>query len=93
MGLEICLKEFYGPRDEVVTMSEDVSELQRKILELILKDSHRPAAITRILKRRNSECNQNEVVLSLNDLEKRDLVERFTGKTWIAKSKAEDYVE
>jgi DNA-binding MarR family transcriptional regulator len=74
-------------------MSEEITELQREILALILEDNHRAAAITRTLQRRHIECNQNEVVMALNDLEKRDLVERATEKAWAAKSKAQDYIE
>jgi hypothetical protein len=74
-------------------MSEEITDLQRNILALILEDNHRAAAITRTLQKRHTECNQNEVILALNDLEKRDLVERATGKAWAAKPKAQDYVE
>jgi len=74
-------------------MSDEVSTLQRSILSVILKDSHRPAAITRILKGRKVECDQNAVVQALNDLEKKGLVERFTTKAWIATSKAERLFE
>ncbi len=73
-------------------MSDEISELERKILAVILKDSHRPAAITRILRGRHVECDQNRVVQALNRLEERGLVERFTAKTWIATSKAEQFV-
>lgn len=74
-------------------MSEDLTELQRKILELILADAHRPNAITSVLKRRHVECNQNDVVQALLDLENRNLVERISGKAWSATGKAEDLVE
>jgi hypothetical protein len=74
-------------------MSEEITELQREILALILEDNRRPAALTRTLRRRHIECNQNEVIMALNDLETRDLVERATGKAWAAKSKAEDYID
>lgn len=74
-------------------MSEDLTKLQRKILSVILQDSHRPSAITRILKKRHIECNQNQVVEALNDLEQRGFVERFTTKAWIATGKAEDFAE
>ncbi|MFW9810599.1 MAG: hypothetical protein ACFFE6_14570 [Candidatus Thorarchaeota archaeon] len=73
-------------------MSEDLTELQRKILELILADAHRPNAITSVLKRRNIECNQNDVVQALLDLEKRNLAERISAKAWSATGRAEDYV-
>ncbi len=74
-------------------MSDNVTELERKILAVIIKDSHRPASITRILKGRQVACDQNSVVASLNSLEKKGLVERFSAKTWIAKGKAEDYID
>ncbi|TET08978.1 MAG: hypothetical protein E3J86_09485 [Candidatus Thorarchaeota archaeon] len=74
-------------------MSENLTELQRKVLELILSDAHRPNAITSVLRRRNFECDQNEVVQALLDLEKRNLVERISEKAWSAKGSAEDFVE
>jgi hypothetical protein len=74
-------------------MSDSLSDLEKKILSVILSDSHRPSAITRIIRSKNPEYDQNQVVASLNELEKRDLVERFTSKTWIAKSKAADLLE
>jgi hypothetical protein len=74
-------------------MSEDLTELQRNILKLILADAHRPNAITSVLRRRRVECNQNDVVQALLDLEKRNLVERISGKAWGAKDSAEDLVE
>jgi len=74
-------------------MSEDLTELQRKILELIISDAHRPNAITSVLRRRYVECNQNEIVQALLDLEKRKLVERISGKAWSATGSAEDFVE
>ncbi|TFF92516.1 hypothetical protein EU546_07465 [Candidatus Thorarchaeota archaeon] len=74
-------------------MSEDVTDLQRKILALIFNDTHRPAAITRNLRKKNVECDQNQVVQALNDLEQRDLVERSGSKSWTAKDAAEDYIE
>jgi hypothetical protein len=77
----------------VLNMSEEITELQRKILALILEDNRRAAAITRTLQMRHIECNQNEVIMALNDLEKRDLVERATEKAWAAKSGAEDYID
>ncbi|MFW9926308.1 MAG: hypothetical protein ACFFDM_06015 [Candidatus Thorarchaeota archaeon] len=73
-------------------MSEDLTELQRKILELILSDSRRPNAITSVLQRRSIECNQNDVVQALLDLENRKLVERTSAKSWSATGRAEDYV-
>ncbi len=73
-------------------MSE-VTDLERNILSVIIRDSHRASAITNILLGRHIKCNQNEVVQTLNSLEKRNLVERFTAKSWIAKGKAEDYVK
>ena len=74
-------------------MSEEITELQREILALILEDNRRAAAITRTLQKRHIECNQNEVVMALNDLEKRDLAERATEKAWAAKAKAQDYID
>ncbi|TFG09360.1 hypothetical protein EU538_05285 [Candidatus Thorarchaeota archaeon] len=74
-------------------MSEEVTELDRKILEVIIRDSHRPSAITNILQKRGIDCTQNQVVQSLNGLEEKGLVERYTSKTWVATSDAEDYVE
>jgi hypothetical protein len=74
-------------------MSKEVTDLERSVLKVILTDSHRPSAITRILQGRQIECDQNKVIQALNSLEGKDLVERFTPKTWIAKGKAEDYVE
>jgi len=76
-----------------MNMSEELTDLERSVLSVILKDSHRPAAITRILNNRHVECDQNAVVSTLNDLEKKGLVERFTTKAWIATSKAERYSE
>ncbi|MDF1540282.1 MAG: hypothetical protein P1Q69_15415 [Candidatus Thorarchaeota archaeon] len=73
-------------------MSE-VTDLERSILSVIIRDSHRASAITKILLGRHIKCDQNEVVQTLNSLEKRNLVERFTAKSWIAKGKAEDYVK
>ena len=75
-----------------MTMSESLTDLETKILSIILKDSHRPSAIVRILKGRNIVCDHNQVVSALNALEKEGLVERFTTKAWIATSKAESYV-
>jgi DNA-binding Lrp family transcriptional regulator len=74
-------------------MSEDISDLDRQILAIIARDSHRPSAITRILKKRQVECDQNGVVAALNALERDGLVERYTSKAWIATSKAESYLE
>ena len=77
----------------MVTMSEEITELQRKILGLILANAHRPNAIASMLKRKNFACNQNDVVQALLDLEKRNLVEKLSTKAWTAKGGAEDYVE
>ena len=77
----------------MVTMSEEITKLQRKILGIILADAHRPSAIASILKRKHVECNQNDVVQALLDLEKRDLVENLSAKAWTAKGGAEDYVD
>ncbi|MCK4279666.1 MAG: hypothetical protein KAW94_03720 [Candidatus Thorarchaeota archaeon] len=77
----------------LMTMSKEISDLDRQILALIRADSHRPSAITGILKGRHVECDNNSVVQSLNALEKEGLVERFTSKAWIATSKADDYLK
>ena len=77
----------------MVTMSEEITELQRKILGLILANAHRPNAIASMLKRKNFACNQNDVVQALLDLEKRNLVEKLSTKAWTAKGGADDYVE
>jgi len=77
----------------MVTMSEDITELQRKILGVIIADTRRPSAITSILQRRHVACNQNDVVQALLDLEKRDLVEKLSSKAWTAKGKADEHVE
>ncbi len=74
-------------------MSEDLTELERSILPIIINDSHRPGAITRILTGRGYSIDLNQVNQALNSLEAKDLVERFTTKTWLAKSKAQDYIE
>jgi hypothetical protein len=74
-------------------MSSDILDLEREVLAIIMNDSHRPSAITRILKKKHVECDQNQVVQALISLEQMDLVERFTSKAWIAKDKAADYVE
>ncbi|MFW9849386.1 MAG: hypothetical protein ACFFF4_09605 [Candidatus Thorarchaeota archaeon] len=74
-------------------MSKEVTDLERSILKVIISDSHRASAITRILQGRHIDCDQNKVVQALNSLENKDLVERFTEKTWIAKGKAQDLVE
>ena len=77
----------------MASMSEEPTELQRRILSHILENSQRASAITRTLKRKNVECNQNDVVLALNDLEKRGFVERVGTKSWTAKPKAHDLVD
>ena len=74
-------------------MSEEITELQRNILRLILADNRRPGAIASILRGRNVECNQNDVVQALLDLEKRNLVEKLSTKAWTAKGKAEEHVD
>ncbi|MFW9768658.1 MAG: hypothetical protein ACFFF9_15000 [Candidatus Thorarchaeota archaeon] len=74
-------------------MSEDLTGLQRKILELILSNTSRPSAITSILRRKNAEINQNDVVQALLDLESRKLVERVSGKAWSATSRAESSLD
>ncbi len=75
------------------SMSEEITKLQQRILSLILKNSHRASAITKTLRRKNVPCDQNTVVLALNDLEKRGLVERDGSKSWTARSKAQDLVD
>ena len=74
-------------------MSKEITDIDRQVLTIIRTDSHRPSAITGILKGRHVECDNNSVVQSLNALEKEGLVERFTSKAWIATSKADDYIE
>lgn len=74
-------------------MSEEITSLQRDILTLILEDNRRASAITKTLQRRNIDCNQNEVVMALNDLEKRGLIERASEKAWAAKARAKDLIE
>ena len=74
-------------------MSKEIADLDRQVLAIIRTDSHRPSAITGILKGRHVECDNNSVVQSLNTLEKEGLVERFTSKAWIATSKADKYLE
>ncbi|MGY5875340.1 MAG: hypothetical protein RTU30_06320 [Candidatus Thorarchaeota archaeon] len=73
-------------------MSENLTELEKSILPIIIRDSHRPSAIAKILKGRGVQCDLNLVVQALNSLEKKDLVERFTAKAWLAKGKAQEYV-
>ena len=74
-------------------MSEDITDFQRKIVALIVRENRRPSSIAFTLRRRNESVDQNGVMLALVDLEKRGLVERSTSKAWIAKSKATDYLE
>lgn len=74
-------------------MSKEITDLERNILSIILSDSHRASAITKILTGRQVECTQNQVIQALNSLEKKNLVERFTAKSWIAKGKAGDFVK
>jgi mannitol/fructose-specific phosphotransferase system IIA component (Ntr-type) len=50
------------------------------VLAAIQTESHRPGAITRIVK----ILNQNQVVKILNKLEKEDRVERVSTKSWQA---------
>ena len=86
---EIALRTHEKPSC-LVTMSEDLTDLQRKILELVLSNTSRPSAITSILKRKNAELTQNDVVQALLDLEARKLVERASSKAWSATGRAED---
>ncbi len=74
-------------------MSEEITELQKSILKLIIADHRRPSAIASILKRRNVECDQNDIVQALLDLETRDLVEKLSTKAWTAKGKAEEHID
>ncbi len=67
-------------------MSEDLTNIQRKILAMIVRENRRPSSIAFALRRRNGTVDQNRVMLALVDLEKRGLVERSTSKAWIAKS-------
>jgi hypothetical protein len=90
--LEIILRTPQKPTS-MVTMSEEITELQRNILALILTDNRRPNAIVSILRKRNLACDQNDVVQALLDLEQRNLVERLTTKAWTAKDKAEEYID
>ncbi len=75
------------------SMSEEPTELQLRILSLILENSRRASAITRTLKRKNVMCSQNDVVMALNDLEKRGYVERVGAKSWTARPMARDIVD
>jgi len=74
-------------------LSEELTELQRNIIELIMHENRRPSAIAKTLRRYDEQVNQNRVMLALVDLEKRGLVERSTTKAWVAKGKAADYVD
>jgi DNA-binding MarR family transcriptional regulator len=74
-------------------LSEDLTDLQRNIIAMIVRDNRRPSSIAFALKRRNGTVDQNRVMQALVDLEKRGLVERSTSKAWTAKSKATDYIE
>ncbi|MHA1614248.1 MAG: hypothetical protein ACTSYJ_05340 [Candidatus Thorarchaeota archaeon] len=74
-------------------MSEDLTDIQRKIIELISRENRRPSSIAFTLRRRNGTVDQNRVMLALVDLEKRGLVERSTSKAWIAKSKASSFLD
>ncbi|KXH71157.1 MAG: hypothetical protein AM326_11975 [Candidatus Thorarchaeota archaeon SMTZ-45] len=89
---EIILRTQQEPSCMVI-MSEEITELQKNILRLILADNRRPNAIASILRRRNFACNQNDIVQALLDLEKRNLVEKLTTKAWTAKENAEDYID
>ena len=74
-------------------MSEDITQLQKKILGLILRENRRPSAIAKTLRRYDRQVDQNKVVSALLDLEKRGLAERSTTKAWLAKGKASDYFD
>ncbi|MFX0107224.1 MAG: hypothetical protein ACFE7R_02980 [Candidatus Hodarchaeota archaeon] len=71
-------------------MSEEITELQKAILVLIMREGRRPSAIAKAVCGSQVKCDSNEVILALNDLEKRGLVERSSSKAWMAKSKAQD---
>ena len=86
------LKESQKVLHQVLEMSEELTELEQVILPIIIEDSHRASAITRILTKKGIDCDNNTVVQALNSLESKDLVERYTTKTWIATSKAQSYV-
>jgi len=74
-------------------MAEDLSELHKKIIALIIRENRRPSGIATALSRSNVQIDQNKVMTTLIDLEKRGLVERSTSKAWAAKGKAADYVD
>ncbi len=74
-------------------MSEDLSDFQRKIIVLLVRENRRPSSIAFALRRRNGTVDQNRVMQALVDLEKNRLVERSTSKAWIATSKATDYLD
>ncbi len=74
-------------------MSEDLTELHKKILALIIRENRRPSGIATALSHSTVQINQNEVMITLIDLEKRGLVERSTSKAWTAKGKAVDYID
>jgi hypothetical protein len=76
-----------------MTMSGDLTELERKVLSFVLKDSHRPSAVAKALNARHFACDQNQVVAALVNLEGKGLVERFTSKTWVATSKGQSEVQ
>lgn len=72
-------------------MSEDLTELQRNIIELIIRENRRPSAIAKTLRRYDGQVDQNRVMSALVDLEKRGLAERSTAKAWIARGRAAEY--
>lgn len=74
-------------------MSEDLTELQKNIIELIIRENRRPSAIAKTLRRYDAQVDQNSVMLALVDLEVRGLVERSTTKAWIAKGRAAEYLD
>ncbi len=76
----------------MLAMSEELTELEQLILPVIIEDSHRASAISRILIKKGVACDNNAVVQALNSLESKSLVERYTTKAWIATTKAQDYV-
>jgi hypothetical protein len=76
-----------------MTTSGDLTELERRILSFVAKDSHRPSAIAKALISRHFSCDQNQVVAALVNLESKGLVERFTSKTFVATSKGQSEAE
>jgi DNA-binding MarR family transcriptional regulator len=74
-------------------MSQEISNLERKILRFIFEDNHRASAIQKALSGQEERYTHNDIVAALNSLEENDLVERYSSKSWIATGDAEDYLE